>query len=85
MELCAMPTVLRRGPYRFYFYSHEPNEPAHVHVDRNELSAKFWLAPVELERNFGFSARELRRIESLIVRHQRALMEAWDGYFGVNG
>jgi hypothetical protein len=25
-----MPNVLRTGPYRIYFYSHEPNEPAHV-------------------------------------------------------
>jgi hypothetical protein len=25
-----MPIVLRDGPYRFYFYSHEPNEPSHV-------------------------------------------------------
>ncbi|HKI37036.1 MAG TPA: DUF4160 domain-containing protein [Gemmataceae bacterium] len=36
----AMPTILRNGPYRFYFYSHEPNEPPHVHVDRDDLSAK---------------------------------------------
>jgi Domain of unknown function (DUF4160) len=38
-----MPTVLRNGAYRFYFYSHEPNEPPHIHVDRDRLSAKFWL------------------------------------------
>lgn len=38
-----MPNVLGSGPYRFYFYSHEPNEPAHIHVDRDDLSAKFWL------------------------------------------
>jgi len=43
-----MPTVLRSGPYRFYFYSHEPNEPPHIHVDRDDLSAKFWLNPVQL-------------------------------------
>ena len=51
-----MPTVLRSGSYRFYFYSHEPNEPPHIHVDRDDLSAKFWLHPVQLERNFGFRA-----------------------------
>ncbi|MBA3425845.1 MAG: DUF4160 domain-containing protein, partial [Rubrobacter sp.] len=54
-----MPTVLRTGPCRFYFYSHEPNEPPHVHVDRDDLSAKFWLEPVSLARNLGFNAREL--------------------------
>ena len=49
-----MPTVLRDGPYRVYFYCHEPNEPAHVHVDREDRSAKVWLAPVELCRHLGF-------------------------------
>lgn len=57
-----MPTVLRTGPYRFYFYSHEPGEPPQVHVDRDDRSAKFWLNPVALARNFGFPASELGRI-----------------------
>ena len=30
------------------FYRHEPNEAAHIHVDRDDLSAKFWLAPAAL-------------------------------------
>jgi hypothetical protein len=55
-----MPTVLRSGPYRFYFYSHEPNEPPHIHVDRDDLSAKFWLSPVQLAGNFGFRSRIAR-------------------------
>ena len=38
-----MPSVLRSGPYRFYFFSHEPNEPPHVHIDRDEATAKVWL------------------------------------------
>lgn len=52
-----MPTVLRTGPYRFYFYSHKPNEPPHVHADRDDLSAKFWLVPVSLVHNRGFGER----------------------------
>ena len=47
------PTVLRSGPYRFHFYSQDGGEPAHVHVDRDDCSAKFWLNPVEFEYNFG--------------------------------
>ena len=76
-----MPVVFRSGPYRFYFYSHEPNEPPHVHVDRDNLSAKFWLNPVGLARNLGFAARELRQIERLVANNQARLMEAWNGYF----
>lgn len=80
-----MPTVLREGPYRFYFWSHEPNEPPHVHVDRERFSAKFWLQPVGLARNIGFRAHELRTIQSIIVEHQDELLEAWNGHFGAGG
>jgi len=77
-----MPTVWRSGPYRFYFYSHEPNEPPHVHVDRDDISAKFWLLPVALAANFGFNARELSRLQEIIAGHQYELLESWHGYFG---
>ena len=80
-----MPTVLRDGAYRFYFYSHEPNEAPHVHVDRDDCSAKFWLEPVALARNHGFSAHDLRDIERLVTQHQSALLEAWNGYHGDQG
>lgn len=77
-----MPTVLRVGAYRVYFYSHEPNEPPHVHVDRDDQSAKFWIGPVALARNLGFGPSELRRIERMVAQHEQELLEAWDGYFG---
>lgn len=80
-----MPTVLRSGPYRFYFYSHEPNEPPHVQVDRDDLSAKFWLEPVGLARNLGFSPKELGRIQRLVNEHQIEFLEAWHGHFGAGG
>jgi len=73
-----MPTVLRQGPYEFYFYSHEPNEPPHVHVDRERFSAKFWLAPVRLARNRRFRSHELRRIARIITERQTELVEAWN-------
>jgi len=76
------PVVLRPGPYRLYFYSHEPDEPPHVHIDRDDQSAKFWLRPVGLAYNLGFSPRELRKIEAIITDNQRQLLEAWHGYFG---
>ncbi len=76
-----MPTVLRSGPYRLYFYSHEPNEPPHVHIDRDDATCKFWLEPVALARNLGFSAKELRDIERLVIANQQGLLEAWHEYF----
>lgn len=60
-----------------YFYSHEPNEPPHVHVDRDDRSAKFWLEPVELAGNLGFGPVELRRISRLVAENRRLLLEKW--------
>jgi hypothetical protein len=79
-----MPTALRIGPYRFYFYSHEPNEPPHVHIDRDNLSAKFWLKPVQLVRNLGFSPKDLRTIERMVVANKKELEEKWNGYFNID-
>ncbi len=79
----VMPTVLRSGPYRINFHSHEPNEPPHMHIDREDMSAKFWLDPVGLVRNFGFAPRELRRLQSLVEENRIQLLEAWYGYFAV--
>lgn len=75
------PTVLREGPYRFFFYSGDRTEPRHVHVQRDEAEAKFWLEPVDLAGNWGFSAREVRRVEAIVIEYQQALIEAWDDFF----
>ena len=55
-----MPTVLRSGPYRLFFYSADRDEPPHVHVERDAQIAKFWLKPVRLEDSGGFKRVELR-------------------------
>jgi hypothetical protein len=60
-----------------YFYSHEPNEPPHIHVDRDEQSAKFWLEPVVLARNLGFGPAELRRVQRLVAENQILCLEKW--------
>lgn len=76
-----MPTVLRVGPYRFFFYSGDREEPPHVHVERDDRVAKFWLDPVRLQRSGGLRPVELRRISRIIAEQQAALREAWDEYF----
>lgn len=74
-----MPTILRIGAYQFYFYSHELNEPPHIHIDRDSLSTKFWLQSVNLAQNIRFSAKELRKLQS--IENQTKLLEAWHEYF----
>lgn len=77
-----MPTVLRIDGYRFYFYSHEPNEPPHVHVDRAEFSLKAWLTPVSLAKNIGFRGHEIGAILAMVEEHRTQLLEAWHEHFG---
>ena len=76
-----MPTVLRSGPYRLFFYSGDRGEPPHVHVERDDSVAKVWLDPVRLESNIGFRAAELRAIEQIVADNQGKLLEAWNDYF----
>jgi hypothetical protein len=76
-----MPTVLRTGPYRFFFYAGDRDEPPHVHVEREDSLAKFWLDPIRLQRSRGFNRVELRRIQRLIDDNHMQLLEAWHGYF----
>jgi hypothetical protein len=76
-----MPTVLRIGPYRFFFYAGDGSEPEHVHVERDEHIAKFWLNPVRLEQSGGFGRTELGQLLRMVEEHRQALLEAWHGYF----
>ena len=77
-----MPTVLRTGPYRFFFYSADRNEPAHVHVERDQASAKFWLEPPRLESSVGFSRVEIGRIQQIVEENVVLLVRSWHEYFG---
>jgi Domain of unknown function (DUF4160) len=76
------PTVLRSGPYRFFFFATDRNEPPHVHVARDDKMAKFWLSSVRQASNYGFKTSELNRIEGLVREHEAQLMNAWYEYFG---
>ena len=76
-----MPTVLRSGPYRFFFYSSDREEPPHIHVERERAQAKFWLDPVRLHASVGLSRVELGRIEAMVVEQHDRFMGAWRDYF----
>ena len=76
-----MPTLLRSGPYRVFVYSGDREEPIHVHVERDDKVAKFWLDPVRLQRSGGFSRSEIARIARLLRANQNRLIEARNDYF----
>ena len=76
-----MPTILRIGAYRFFFFAGGLGEPAHVHIEREDKIAKFWLCPVRLHNSGGFSRQEISRLSALVLEYQAHLMEAWNDYF----
>jgi hypothetical protein len=76
----VVPTVLRIGPYRFFFYANEGAEPPHVHVWSAARSAKFWLSPVSLARSAGYDSRELRLLRGYVEEHREQLERAWDDF-----
>jgi hypothetical protein len=78
----SVPTILRINGFRVYFWSHEPNEPPHVHLDKGGASAKVWLEPVASASNAGYPARDLGAILRLVRAHQPELLEAWHEFFG---
>ncbi|MBM4118744.1 DUF4160 domain-containing protein [bacterium] len=75
------PTILRSGPYRLFFFSNEVGEPPLDHVQRERMLARSWLGPVQLAHSTGFVSRELRRIERVVTKHEKAIPEAWHEYF----
>lgn len=76
-----MPTVLRIGPYRFFFYAGDRSEPPHIHVEHNNNKAKFWLDPVRLQSSGEFSRKEINQIQKLVEENQKHLLRNWNEYF----
>ena len=78
-----MPTIraLSNG-YRFYFYSFDCNEPKHVHIQKDNMICKFWLDPVTLSKNHGFSSKELNRIRKVVKSNLSLIIEAWHEHCG---
>ena len=76
-----MPTILRIGAYRFFFYSAE-HPPMHIHAESGDNVAKFELEPVRLVMNRGFRGSEVTRLRALIIEHRDTFRERWHEFFG---
>jgi hypothetical protein len=79
-----MPVVFRERGFKFFFYSNEgnPREPAHIHVEKDEVEAKFWLKPqVRVAYNDGYDARILRVLLEIVEANKDRIERAWDEFF----
>lgn len=77
-----MPTILREQGFRFFFFSNEGEEPAHVHVESGGGYAKIWLDPVEVAHSIGYKRSELAFLRNLVIENVGPFKEKWDAYFG---
>ncbi len=75
-----MPTVIVLKGYRFFFYSNN-HDPIHIHVEKDNKTAKFNLKPVELIKSKRFNASELRALRKLTEEHVELFKLKWDEYF----
>ncbi len=73
---------MKVGPYRLFFVSLDREEPPHVHVQRENRVAKFWLDPVALQQAGGYNRIELSTVTTLIQEHRDRLLERWHDFFG---
>jgi len=79
-----VPTVFRERGFKFFFYSNEgsPREPLHIHVEKDNVEAKFWLNPtVHVAYNDGYDARVLRELQGMVEANQNRIVRAWNEYF----
>jgi len=80
-----MPVVFRERGFRFFSYSNEgtPREPVHIHVEKDNVEAKFWLNPdVRVAYNDGYNARALRQLMAIVEGNRVRIERAWDEFFG---
>jgi len=81
-EAHLTPTLSRLGPYRFFVYSADGNEPIHVHVERDKKIAKIWLDPVRIQSSGGFSRSEINSVYAIVEENEKKLIRKWHDYFG---
>ncbi len=77
-----MPTIFRKLGFRFFFFSNDRDEPIHIHVEKKNKYAKFWiLEEVILAKNIRFHGSELRKIRKIIEENKEIIKERWNEYF----
>ncbi len=76
-----MPTIFYSAGYRFFFYSYDLNEPPHIHVDRDNKLAKYWLEPISLAYNRKYNDHELNEIVRIIRENLEVIRERWNEHY----
>ncbi len=75
-----MPTVFRAQGYRFFFYSND-HLPVHIHVEKDNATAKFNVNPVLLIQSKGFNAASLAEMRNLVAANEQLIINSWNEHF----
>ncbi len=77
-----MPTILFLNGFRFFFYSNENNEPAHIHVRKGRGEGKIWLEPALQPAWFvGFTKQEESMTIQIAGENELLFKTKWNEYF----
>lgn len=75
-----MPTILISNGYRFFFYVND-HPPMHIHIEKDNKTAKFNIEPLELVRSRKFNTSEIREIRKLVENNKKLFKQKWSEYF----
>ena len=85
----SLPTWGDLFGYRIFFWSHEENEPVHVHVCKGAPSpnaTKIWIPadgnPVVAHNHSNIPAKDLNRLLKGISANKESIVFAWYQHFG---
>ena len=76
-----MPTILMVWGWRFFFYANERNEPIHIHCQKAEAEAKYWLDVESFEaveaHSYNMSPSDKRTVRKIIFEHFDYIVSEW--------
>jgi hypothetical protein len=79
-----MPTVIYLYGWRFFFFSNEGNEPIHIHVEKAEKKAKYWLdvEKTDIQEAFceNLGPRDKREVKKVIFEYFDLIIEEWNNW-----
>jgi hypothetical protein len=79
-----MPTVLMLFGWRFFFYANEGDEPVHIHCQKAEAEAKYWLDVDSFEvieaHSYNMSPADTRKVRRIIFEHFDYIVSEWQRF-----
>jgi len=79
-----MPTILMILGWRVFFYSNEGNEPIHVHCQKGDAEAKYWIDVDGFEAieayAYNLSPADNRTVRKIIFQHFDYIVTEWNKF-----